>query len=456
MKKNGSFWKRVRGKIIRKDGTQTEEIRLPEPQDVPETVGSGGPTQPERKGTTIQVNGAVLLLLAALLVIVTVFVTFFVARELYFGGYLSAKSNKVAFNQDTIDPNKVAKFQDILWFIEQNYYLDYDENDLLEGAIQGMMEALGDPYSRYYAPGEMSSYQDYITGTYQGIGVSMKKTDAGYEITEVYEDSPADRLGLEAGDVILQINGQDILGLNGEELSSLLGGAGSTVSLKILFHNGVTDEINLTVETISKQSVFVKEYGNGIYHILITQFDDDTGTEFQHAVNALLSENCKGLVVDLRNNGGGYEREASIVADILLPEGVIATSKNKAGKVLKEIKSDKNYVDLPIVMLINQNTASASELVAGAFRDFEKGRLVGVKSFGKALGQISRSYDKDNSGVVLTVARYFTPSGECIHGVGIAPDEVVELEEAYRNLSPQDIPFENDTQLQRALELLAP
>ena len=153
----------------------------------------------------------------------------------------------------------------------------------------------------------------------------------------------------------------------------------------------------------------------------------------------------------MRNNGGGFESQASIVADVILPEGVIAYSEDRNGKKIKEIKSDKSELDLPIVMLINQNTASASELVAGAFRDFEKGVIIGVKSYGKALGQVSKTYEVDGSGIVLTVARYFTPSGQCIHDIGIEPDIKVELAEEYKNISPDKLPFDFDDQLQRAL-----
>lgn len=239
--------------------------------------------------------------------------------------------------------------------------------------------------------------------------------------------------------------------MSSEERSNLLGKEGNEVILTVVTSGGKTVQYDVKVEVIKKQTVFTKYYDNGIAYIQITQFDDDTGKEFENVINEILKKDTKGLILDLRNNGGGFESQASIVADVILPEGVIAYSEDRNGKKIKEIKSDKSELDLPIVMLINQNTASASELVAGAFRDFEKGVIIGVKSYGKALGQVSKTYEVDGSGIVLTVARYFTPSGQCIHDIGIEPDIKVELAEEYKNISPDKLPFDFDDQLQRAL-----
>ena len=168
----------------------------------------------------------------------------------------------------------------------------------------------------------------------------------------------------------------------------------------------------------------------------------------------ILTLGCDGIVIDLRYNGGGYEEQASKIADILLPECLIAYSEDKNGKRLSEIKSDAEAVDLPMVLLVNERTASASELLAGALRDNDAAKIVGQNTFGKALGQTRIEFGEDGSGLVVTIARYFTPSGECIHGKGIKPDVEVELLDEYKNVKVQDIPFYQDAQLQKAIELL--
>lgn len=407
-------------------------------------------TQSPKKEYYFKLSASTLFFSAAIIIVITVFLSFFVADRLFYGGYFAEKSNKVSFDR-TVDYRKVAKFQDVLNFIRKNYYLEYDENELLEGALKGLVDALGDPYSNYFEPGSMDDYNDYITGTYRGIGVEVQEVENGLKVTNVFEDTPSWRVGIKKDDVITHINGKAATEMSSEERSNLLGKEGNEVILTVVTSSGKTVQYDVKVEVIKKQTVFTKYYDNGIAYIQITQFDDDTGKEFENVINEILKKDTKGLILDLRNNGGGFESQASIVADVILPEGVIAYSEDRNGKKIKEIKSDKSELDLPIVMLINQNTASASELVAGAFRDFEKGVIIGVKSYGKALGQVSKTYEVDGSGIVLTVARYFTPSGQCIHDIGIEPDIKVELAEEYKNISPDKLPFDFDDQLQRAL-----
>lgn len=401
----------------------------------------------------LSINGGVLFLCAVLLVVVTVFVTFFVADRLYYGGALYRESDSVRFEGDDIDKYKTAKFQDILKFIENNYCLDYDVNAVIEGAINGAVEALDDPYSRYLKPGELQDYQDYITGTYTGVGITYTETDDGMLISAIEPDSPADSVGIIVGDVIVKIDGKAYAEYSRDEISSLFGTAENTLKLSVLHSDGTTEDVNVTVAKVSRQSVFVTDY-NGIMHVVITQFDEDTGAEFLTAVEKMEAMNFKGMILDLRDNGGGYENQADMVADRILPEGIIAYSEDKNGNRLSEIKSDEQCINVPIVVLVNGRTASASELVTGAIRDFKAATIVGTKTFGKALGQTRRDYNEDGSGIILTVARYFTPSGECIHGVGITPDRIVEPSEGYENTYASDIPFDDDVQLQTAFDIL--
>jgi len=392
---------------------------------------------------TLRVNGTVLFFGAILLVIVTVFATFFVADRIYYNGALFRNSQSVTFAGEELEEYKVSKFQDLLRFIDENFYLEYDINDIVEGAISGAVEALGDPYTMYLKPGTLDKYVDYITGTYIGAGISYKETENGLEILTVEADSSAGKAGIVVGEIITEIEGKAFSAYEENEINTLFSQEGKQIKLKLTDKNGNVKEAAVTISKVSKQSVFVNDY-DGIMYIKITQFDDDTGNEFLTAMEKIQKIEHKGIILDLRNNGGGYETQADIVADRILPAGLIAYSENKKGERLSEIKSDATCIDVPLVVLINENTASASELVAGAIRDHKKGTLIGKKTYGKALGQVRCDFSEDGSGIVLTVAKFFTPSGECIHGVGISPDIEIALVEG----------SEEDAQLEKAFEVL--
>ena len=394
-------------------------------------------------GKSFRINGNVLFAGAIILIIVTVFVTFLVADRIYYNGALFRKSESVNFSGDNLEEYKVDKFQDLLRFIDEYYCLDYDVNDVIEGAISGAVEALGDPYSSYIEPGLLDEYVDLITGTYIGAGFVYKNTDKGLEVLSVESGSPTEKAGILAGDVITFVNGKAVSDYAEADLDSLFVKEGNLIKIKAERADGTSIEAEVTISRVSKQSVFVNDY-EGVMYIKITQFDEDTGEEFLAAMKKIDTLDCTGIILDLRNNGGGYEVQADIVADRILPEGLIAYSENKKGERISEIKSDAECIDVPLVVLINENTASASELVVGAIRDHKKGTLVGQKTYGKALGQTRRDYSEDGSGIILTIARYFTPSGECIHGVGISPDIEIALTEG----------SEEDTQLQKAFEIL--
>ena len=273
-------------------------------------------------------------------------------------------------------------------------------------------------------------------------------------VTSVEENSPAASCGISAGDVITHVNGKEFTSLTSEELGPLFGTVGTELKLSVTHPDGTYEDVLLKIAKVSRQSVFVTNY-DGIMYVRITQFDEDTGTEFLKVMEKIEAAGYRAMILDLRNNGGGYEAQADMVADRILPEGLIAYSEDKNGNRISEIKSDEACIDVPLAVLVNGNTASASELVTGAIRDHKKGTIVGENTYGKALGQTSREYTEDGSGIIITVAKYFTPSGECIHGKGIAPDVEVVLPEAYRDTALQDIPFEADSQLQKAFELLA-
>lgn len=399
----------------------------------------------------IQLNGGIMLLFAGLMILISVTVSFFVASRIYSARLKKHTANKVVFNQETTNAFQVAKLQDIVDFIESKFGLEYDMDMLIEGAIKGIVDALDDPYSFYLEPGDYSSYEASVSGVYQGIGIEYKETNLGYEITKVMKNTPAAGGGLMVGETITHLDEIEISELSDEDIAEKLGKVDNQVSVTVRSSEGGVRTVELTVMRIVQTSVYYRDQKDGIRYIRIEKFDDDTGAEFSYAIDQAKKDTVKGLIIDLRGNRGGYEREASKVADLLLGEGLVAYAEDRNGKRITEIVSDSKFVDLPIVMLADGYSASASELVLGAFRDFERGVIVGTKTYGKALGQLSRSYAEDGSGIVLTVSRYFTPSGECIHGVGITPDVLVEPGANYVDKLPDEIPEAEDTQLHQAL-----
>ena len=432
-----------------------EEKPSEEQGEVSEETVSEIPDEEEAEdGDKVKLNFLSLFLAFAVVIIVTVFVTFLVARGMYKKETKIYKSSSVCFDDKKLDADKVAKFQEILDFVRANYYKDYDINDMIEGAIEGMVSSLEDPYGGYYAPGNMDSYTSFVEGSYTGVGFSVSACEEGLLVTEVFEGSPAEKAGFVAGDVITRINGKAAAELSTEELSAILKVEGAAIKIKAVKADGSVLDAEVVAEKIIPQSVEYRELRSGIKYIEIKQFIKDTSKEFKAAVDKAAEAGAKGIIIDLRNNPGGYADEATAVADIILPEGTIATSRDRNDKILTEIKSDKNEITVPVVILVNQNSASASELVTGAFRDFKKGEIVGVHTYGKALSQINRVFDKDGSGIVLSYSRYFTPSGECIDGVGIEPTVKVELAEEYKNTMPLEIPEGQDLQLNKAIEII--
>lgn len=402
---------------------------------------------------SFRINANTLFIGALLLVVITVFVTFFVADKLYFSGAIYRKSESVSFEDEKLDPYKIAKFQTILDFIEENYCMEYDINDVVEGSIFGAVSALEDPYTRYLLPGELDDYVDYITGTYIGAGFVYIETDAGLLIQSVETNSPAEKAGILKDDIVTHLNGKAVTEYTDAEMDELFSKADTEITVSVIHSDNSMEDVTVTIAKVSKQSVFVTNY-DGIMYVRITQFDEDTAAEFSVAIEKIKEAGCDGIVIDLRYNGGGYEAQASEIADILLPECLIAYSEDKNGNRLSEIKSNAESVDLPMVLLVNEGTASASELLAGALKDNDAAQIVGQNTYGKALGQTRIDFEDDGSGLVVTVARYFTPSGKCIHGKGIKPDVEVELIDEYKNVQVQDIPFYQDAQLQKAIELL--
>lgn len=338
----------------------------------------------------------------------------------------------------------------------QNYYLNDIDTDQVENYLyKGMIVGLDDPYAAYYTKEEYQSLMDSTNGSYYGIGVEMSQnmTTGIITITRVFEGSPAEEAGLLPGDVIYRVDDEEVTGEDLTKVVSKVKGAeGTTIPISVA-REEESDYLTFDVERrmIEISTVAHKLLDGNIGYISVTSFDDVTVNQFLAALDDLENQGETALIIDLRNNGGGLVSSACSMLDRLLPEGLIVYTEDKYGN-RDEMKSDvENYFDKPLVLLVNGNSASASEIFAGAIKDYGIGTLVGTQTFGK--GIVQKIYPlSDGTAVKLTVSKYYTPNGNNIHGIGIAPDVEVELDPAVAN--EVVIPEEKDNQLQKAMEIL--
>ncbi|RDC49762.1 S41 family peptidase [Acinetobacter sp. RIT592] len=307
--------------------------------------------------------------------------------------------------------------------IDKDFYKDPDNEKLMTGSIKGMFESLDDPYSQYYTKEEFEKLQEQTSGSYVGIGVVIGPTSDDELITVVspIEGSPAEKSGIKSGDKIIKVNGKEVTSKDMDKAMSLIKGkAGTDVKLTIKRGSEVLD-INVKREEIVMKTIDSKVLENNIGYIKISSFDEHTYDDFKKALNSLNKKGIKGLVLDLRDNPGGLLNICDDIADEILPEGdTIVSVKDNSGKA-KYLKSDNNReLDLPIALLINGGSASASEILTGAIVDNNRGIAIGTTTFGKGLVQTVRGLN-DGTGYKLTTAQYYTPSGDYINKKGIKP-----------------------------------
>ena len=317
-----------------------------------------------------------------------------------------------------------------------------------------MVEGLDDPYSRYYTPEEYTESQQDAEGLYYGIGVvvSMDKDTHQLNIIKVYSDTPAQEVDLRKGDVITSVDGADLSGMELSQITALIKGEElSQVKLTIL-RDGQTLEKTLTRRQVTVDRVEWHMMADNIGYIQISEFRGNALEKMEAAIAEMKDKGAKGIVLDLRDNPGGKMDIVVPIADMLMPEGLIVYTEDVNGN-RREEKSDAEMLGLPLTVLINGNSASASEILAGAIQDYGAGTLIGTTTYGKGIVQSIMPYKEDGAALQITTSRYFTPNGRNIHGEGIAPDITVEMpEELLKN--PQDLTEENDPQLQKALEVL--
>lgn len=353
--------------------------------------------------------------------------------------------------------SRYARLEAVRSTLMEDCYWDVGEDALIEGAIRGMMDVVEDPYTFYYTPDEMQRHNAKSEGLYSGLGFLLQNNgDGEIEIIRVYADGPADAAGAQAGDRIISVNGTPVNGSSAETFSDAVDrmrcDVGMSVDLQLRRGDQILD-VTLIAGEVHVSNVNFTVLEGDIGYIEIYQFSGDDVEGFRTAVDALQSAGVRGLVIDLRNNPGGYLSDVVEIADLLLPEGAVVYVENRAGERVA-YSSDAEYWDVPLVVLINGMSASASEILAAAVQDFDRGTLVGQRSYGKGIVQSLLVFESDGAGMQYTSASYYTPSGRCIHGTGVSPDIVVEASEGYYNLTGVPDP-EGDLQLKAALEQLA-
>ena len=388
-----------------------------------------------------------------MLIIITVLITALVTTIVIYNFVI--KSGKIAIKSEDNSSLSgleatLASFRSVL---EEKYMGEIDDEALIEGAIKGYVSGLGDPYTTYYTKEEMDELMEETTGNYVGIGIYMTldlENNAIY-VVKPMEGSPAEEAGIQAGDLITKVDGKEY---SGEELdqasNAIKGEEGTTVKLEIL-RDGETQELEVERRKIVVSHIVEKKFDN-VGYLLIEDFDGGCAKEFEEKYKELESQGIDRLIIDLRNNGGGVVDEAVSIADMLLDkDDTILITKDKKGN--EEItKSEHNpTITMPVVVLTNGYSASASEILVGALQDNERATIVGTKTYGKGVIQeVDRL--NDGSGLKITIEEYYTPNKNEINKVGIEPDEEIDLSDEVKEQGTYT--DEEDNQLQKAIEII--
>lgn len=341
----------------------------------------------------------------------------------------------VSGNRELIDSRLISKLGTIENIFDKYYFDEYTTDEIEEGIYSGMVDALGDKYSTYYSAEEMKQLQQDSGGYYCGIGayVSYDEENEICVFAGNIEGSPAEAAGIREGDMIYQVDGTDMQGLTSDEVVTYIrGDEGTNVHIAVI-RDGELVEFDITRARVDTQSVGYEMLDDNIGHIAIGEFDANTADQFTEALAILLDEGARGMIIDVRSNLGGNFDVACEIARYILPEGLITYTMDKYGLKNEFTCDGSNELKIPLVVLVNGHSASASEILTGAVKDNNAGTIMGTKTYGKGIVQTVIPL-KDGSAVKVTRYKYYTPSGVCIHGEGIEPDIVVEFDaDAYYN-----------------------
>lgn len=354
-----------------------------------------------------------------------------------------------------LDADTVSKINELTAYTKLYYYDDIENEKLQDGLYTGLIDGLGDKYSVYYNEEDYQALQISTTGQYYGIGagLSQDKDTMVVTVNKVYEGTPSESAGLLKDDVIVSVDGTEAASMELSELVKLIRGEkGTTVHLEI-YRPSTEGNLSFDVERqdITLPSVSHKMFEDGIGYVHIDSFETETAAQFEEAVKDLENQGMKALIIDVRYNPGGMVTAVVQILDDILPEGTVVYTEDKNGNRQDYTSSGDTYLDYPIAVLINGESASASEILAGAVKDYQYGTLIGTTTFGKGIVQTIFPLE-DGDAVKLTTAKYFTPNGNYIHGVGIGPD--IELEYEYLDKDATSYDEAYDNQIQKAIEVL--
>ncbi|MCQ2459863.1 MAG: S41 family peptidase [Ruminococcus sp.] len=334
-----------------------------------------------------------------------------------------------SFNEKVVDVNEKAQkysaLQNLDSFVRENYYGNIDEKELSDGILKGYVSGLDDKYSRYLTEDEYSIEQSDNEGQLVGLGLTLTEDESGYiRIEEIMKDSPVAESKVKVGDIITIVNGVDVVSMGfSEAVEAMRGAEGTEIKLTIR-RNGIDKDYTFTRRSIEVITVTGEMLSNYVGYIQITGFKKNTPEQFIDVLERLTSNGAKAFVFDVRDNGGGLVTALEECIDPLLPEGVIATAEYKDGHSETLVYSDETELDIPMVVLVNKNTASAAELFAASLRDFRNAALVGEQTYGKGVMQTTTKLE--DGAVVLTIANYKTTLSDCYDKVGITPDYQIE------------------------------
>jgi len=369
---------------------------------------------------------------------------------------MGSSAARLVSQEDYEALERYRRLEEVYDTLVRDYYVPVDEEALVTGAVRGMMDAVDDPYTFYYTTEEMEQSNERTEGVYHGVGMVVQLTGDGYiEIVRVYAGSPAEKAGLRTGDYIVAVDGTAVTGESAKTLNDAVlliqGEDGTDVCLTV--QRGV-EKLDLTATRAAVNISYV-DYsliGDDVGYVNISQFTGDDVTGFEEAMEAFKSAGVAGMIVDLRSNPGGLLDHVVEIADMVLPEGLVTYVEDRHGNRQEE-KSDAEYWDIPMVVLVNEASASASELFSAAVQDYDRASVVGTTTFGKGIVQSLITFAEDGAGMQLTTASYYSPNGRSIHKTGVEPDVIVELDEdaMVSALTPDP---EKDNQLAAALEEL--
>lgn len=370
-----------------------------------------------------------------------------IAFGIVFSGYYEKKV-QAARASLSLGDDVTAKINQLVSLADTYFLYDYDKEEMADDIYRAVLDSLDDPYTRYYTEEEYKSLTESTEGVYCGIGAVVTQNAETGEVVIVYpyEDSPAAEAGLLADDVVCQVDGEDVTGMDLDlVVDKIKGEEGTTVVLTVKRGEDLLD-LEIERRKIDVITVDSEMLEDNIGYIVISQFEGVTLEQFNEAFDELKEQGMQGLIIDIRSNPGGRLDTVTEILDRLLPEGLIVYTEDKNGK-REEITSDAECdLDIPCAVLVNGNSASASEIFSGALQDYGLAEIIGTQTFGKGIVQSIIGLE-DGSAVKITVQDYYTPNGSNIHGVGITPDRIVELdEEAYAEGT--------DTQLDSAVEYI--